>query len=109
MVKSLLKGMEGAFIPVKDVELSAKWYEEILGFTIIYIEKEAAVMRIADKSQTVICLVRTSNHQPMKFPENNFGVGEYYHFIPNDIVETYKYLLEKNVKVSAIEDDVSTY
>jgi hypothetical protein len=32
MAKPLLKGMEGVFIPVKDPELSAKWYEEILGF-----------------------------------------------------------------------------
>ena len=108
MVKSLLKGMEGVFIPVKDVELSAKWYEEILGFTIIYIEKEAAVMRIAENAQTVVCLVRTPNHQPMKFPDNNFGVGKYYNFIPNDIEETHRYLAEKNVKVNAIEGEGST-
>jgi hypothetical protein len=43
------------------------------------------------KSQTVVCLIRTSNHQPMKFPENNFGVGKYYNFIPNDIEETNKF------------------
>ncbi|WP_431833411.1 VOC family protein [Cytobacillus oceanisediminis] len=32
MNKPLLKGVEGIFIPVKDPELSAKWYKEILGF-----------------------------------------------------------------------------
>ena len=107
MTKQLLKGMEGVFIPVKNPELSAKWYEEILGFKLVYIEEEAAVMKISEQSQTVVCLVKTIKHQPMKFPENNFGVGEYYHFIPNDIVETYKYLLEKNVKVSTIEGEGS--
>jgi glyoxylase I family protein len=108
MTKPLLKGMEGVFIPVKDPEFSAKWYEEILGFKPIYIEEQAAVMKIGEQSQTVVCLVRTTNHQPMKFPENNFGVGKYYNFIPNDIEETYNTLREKNVKVNSISGDGTT-
>jgi len=43
LTKPLLKGMEGVFIPKKDSELSANWYEDILGFILIYIEEEAAV------------------------------------------------------------------
>lgn len=102
MTKPLLKGMEGVFIPVKDPEISAKWYEEMLGFQLIYMEEEAAVMRIHEHSQTVVCLVRTLNHQAMQFPENDFGVGKYYNFVPEDIEETYKMLLEKNVQVNSI-------
>ena len=105
MTKPILIGMEGVFIPVKDAELSAKWYEEILGFKLIYIEKEAVVMKIGEQSQTVVCLVKTPNHQPMKFPDNNFGVGKYYNFIPHDIEETHKVLLEKNVKVNLISGE----
>ncbi|MEH7342528.1 VOC family protein [Bacillus sp. JJ1532] len=108
MTKPILIGMEGVFIPVKDPELSAKWYEEILGFKLIYIEKEAAVMKIGEQSQTVVCLVKTLNHKPMKFPDNNFGVGKYYNFIPHDIEETYKFLLEKNVKVNLISGEGTT-
>jgi glyoxylase I family protein len=108
MTKPLLKGMEGVFIPVKDPGFSAKWYEEILGFKPIYIEEEAAVMKIGEQSQTVVCLVRTKNHQPMKFPENNFGVEKYYNFIPIDIEETYNTLREKNVKVNSISGDGTT-
>mgnify|MGYP005606969351 FL=1 len=62
MAKPLFKGMEGVFIPVKDLKLSANWYEEILGFKLLYIEEEAAVMKIAEQSQTVVCLVKTLNH-----------------------------------------------
>ena len=102
MTKSLLKGLEGVFIPVKDPEISAKWYEEMLGFRLIYIEEEAAVMKIHEQAQTVVCLVRTLNHQPMGFPKNNFGVGKYYNFISEDIEETYRSLLVKNVKVKPI-------
>lgn len=75
MSQALLAGMEGVFIPVKNPKISAEWYEEKIGFKPIYIEDEAAVMKIEEGSQTVVCLMRTVNHQPMKFPENNFGEG----------------------------------
>jgi glyoxylase I family protein len=108
MTKPLLKGMEGVFIPVTDPNFSSKWYEEILGFKLLYIEEEAAVLKIAEQSQTVVCLVKTLNHHPMKFPENNFGVGKYYNFISQDIEETYKLLLERNVKVNPIGGEGTT-
>ncbi|ASN04784.1 VOC family protein [Virgibacillus necropolis] len=108
MSQPLLKGMEGVFIAVKDPEISADWYEEILGFKLTYSEKEAAVMKIAEASQTVVCLVRTVNHQPMKFPENNFGVGQYYNFIPKDLDETYRLLTERGVKVNPIGGEGTT-
>lgn len=37
MTQPLLMGMEGIFIPVSDPKLSAQWYEEKLGFKLIYI------------------------------------------------------------------------
>lgn len=69
MAQSLLKGMEGVFIPVKDPDASAKWYEEKLGCIPLFVAEEAVTMRISDESSTVICLVRVENHQPMTFPE----------------------------------------
>ena len=108
MTIPVFKGMEGVFIPVKDPAISAKWYEEVLGFKPIYIEEEAAVMQIEKQSQTVVCLVKTLNHKPMKFPENNFGVGKYYNFIPSDIEEAHKLLLVKGVKVNPIGGEGST-
>ncbi|MET4562313.1 VOC family protein [Lysinibacillus parviboronicapiens] len=104
----VLTGMEGVFIPIKDPQVSATWYEEKLGFTLLYIEAEAAVMKIADVTQTVVCLVRSKEHQPMKFPKNNFGVDKYYNFRSHNIEETYRHLVEKNVKVTAIDGDGTT-
>lgn len=43
MKQSLFKGVEAIFIPIKDPKLSSKWYEEILGFKLQYIEEGAAV------------------------------------------------------------------
>lgn len=108
MTKPLLKGVEGIFIPVKNPEVAARWYEEVLGFSLLYKDEEAAVMKIAESSQTVVCLVKTVNHESMKFPKNGFGVGKYYNFIPADIEETYNYLLEKKVRVDLIEGEGQT-
>jgi len=102
MARPLLKGMEGVFIPVKDPEIAAKWYGEKLGFTVLYMEEEAAVMQISEESQTVVCLVRTENHQPMKFPRNQFDVGKYYNFIPQNFDDTYRMLVENGVEVGPV-------
>ena len=40
----------------------------------------------------------------MKVPNNNFGVGKYYNFIPQSIEE----LLEQNVKVTPIDEKANT-
>lgn len=108
MKKPLLKGMEGVFIPVSDPSQSSKWYEDILGFKLLYIEEEAAVMKISNESQTVVCLVKCSDHQPMHFPENHFGVGKYYNFIPENFEETHRVLLEHGVEVGPIGGEGST-
>lgn len=65
-------------------------------------------MRIEEQSQTVVCLVKTQNHQPMKFPKNNFEVGKYYNFIPNDIEKTHKFFLEKEEKVNPMDGEGTT-
>lgn len=107
-IQSLFKGMEGVFVPVKNPEVSAKWYEEILGFTLVYQEDEAAVLRISEESPTVVCVVRAENHQPMQFPANGFGVGKYYNFIPKDFEQVYERLIEKGVEVNQIDGEGNT-
>lgn len=62
-------------------------------------------MKISYVSQTVVCLVRTIDHQPMKFLENNFGIGKYYNFISKNIEETHNLLHERYVRVNGIGGD----
>jgi glyoxylase I family protein len=108
MSKPKLKGVEAIFIPIKDPELSAAWYEEKRGFTLLYIEEGAAVMKIDEKSQTVVCLVKAKNHTPLNFPDNYFGVGKYFNFISQNIEETYQSLIEKKVRVNEIDGEGQT-
>lgn len=105
MNKSLLKGIEGIFIPVKDPEASARWYEAVLGLQLSYIEEAAAVMKISGDSPTVVCLVRVDDHIPMRFPSNSFGVGKYVNFIPEDIDKLYEELKDKGIAVNILERD----
>jgi len=44
----------------------------------------------------------------MEFPKNNFGVEKYYNYIPQNIEETYKFLLKQNVKVNPIDGEGNT-
>ncbi|MEO4052059.1 VOC family protein [Solibacillus sp. CAU 1738] len=108
MIKPLLDGVEAIFIPIKDPHISAKWYEEKLGFTLLYIEENAAVMKINEHSQTVVTLVKTENHLPIIFPGNPFGVGKYFNFLSQNIADTYKNLLENGVKVNEIGGEGDT-
>lgn len=108
MSKPILKGVEAIFIPIKSPELAAKWYEEKLGFSLLYLEEGAAVMRIDAESQTVVCLVKAKNHIPLNFPDNYFGVGKFFNFITHDIEETYRSLIEKNVKVNELDGEGET-
>jgi glyoxylase I family protein len=109
VTEPLFKGMEGVFIPVENPAASMKWYEDILGFKHIYCEDDAAVMRIGVESQTVICLVKTKDHQAMRFPDNSFGVGKYYNFIPaKPIEDVHAYLQSMNIRVERIDGDGDT-
>ncbi|MBG9692445.1 hypothetical protein ABD91_16595 [Lysinibacillus sphaericus] len=101
-MRSLLNGVEAIFIPIKDSQLSVKWYEEKLGFKLLNIEEDAAVMKIGEQSVTVVCLVKTENHQPLHFPDNHFGVGKYFNFLSSTIEDTYQSLVEQQVKVNPI-------
>ncbi|QPA57140.1 VOC family protein [Lysinibacillus sphaericus] len=101
-MRSLLNGVEAIFIPIKDPQLSVKWYEEKLGFKLLNIEEDAAVMKIGEQSVTVVCLVKTENHQPLRFPDNHFGEGKYFNFLSSTIEDTYQSLVEQQVKVNPI-------
>jgi len=99
---ALLSGVEGLFIPVSDPGSSAKWYQEILGCSIVMEEPGATVIRLSDHSPTVLCLVRTDAKVPVAFPENGFGVDKFMNFLTEDIEELHKALTEQGVRVGDI-------
>jgi catechol-2,3-dioxygenase len=104
MGNRLIEGVDGVFIPVQDLEKSVKWYQEVLELELLYREEEAAVLKVSDQSP-VICLVRVTNHQPVKFPENNWDVSLFYNFKTYDIERTYKLLKERGVDISGIAEE----
>ncbi|MFJ7700321.1 VOC family protein [Lysinibacillus fusiformis] len=107
-MQPLLHGVEAIFIPIKDPQLSAKWYEEKLGFKLLYIEEDAAVMKMAEQSVTVVCLVKTEYHRPIHFPDNHFGVGKYFNFLSSAIEDTYQSLVGQQVNVNPMGGEGQT-
>ena len=65
-------------------------------------------MKLSEEAQTVITLVRTPDHKPMEFPDNEFGVGKYYNFTPSDIDEAYDLLKSRGVEVNSIGGEGNT-
>ncbi|SFJ24604.1 Glyoxalase-like domain-containing protein [Halobacillus dabanensis] len=92
------------YVPVLDVDFSAAWYEEKLGASVNYKDKEKAIVDLANVS---VFLVKANRNQSANFKDNQgnecfsatFEVdGE------EELVALHKDLREKEVKTGAIED-----
>lgn len=108
MSQSLLRGVEGLFIPVSDPQASAHWYASKLGCEPLFDEAEAAVLRLGNGSGTVVCLVKTSMALPVDFPENGFGVGKFVNFAVDDLDAVHALLVDRGVEVGPIGAEGST-
>lgn len=92
------------YLPVKEVEVAARWYEEKLGAEISYIDHAKAILNFADQS---FFLVKSSPSESANFLDSNgdvrFSVGfevdglEVLHQIYADFIR-------KQVQVGIIED-----
>lgn len=99
---TLLRGVEGLFIPVSDPQASAQWYASNLGCEPLFDEEEAAVVRLGNGSRTVLCLVKTQMPLPVEFPQNCFGVGKFVNFEVDDLDRVHALLVDRGVEVGAI-------
>jgi lactoylglutathione lyase len=99
MSKQLFDGA-GIFVPVKDLERSARWYTDNLGFEINHWdESEAVVLKMGD-GYIVFCLVKCDEFETVQFPKNNYAVDVYFNFHTVDVDGLHKKLTESEVKVT---------
>jgi predicted enzyme related to lactoylglutathione lyase len=61
-------------IAVKDVEASAKWYEEIFGFKNAHCEKDFAVL-VSENDDIILCLHKWGEHQHPSLTDQNIFAG----------------------------------
>lgn len=91
-------------IPVKNIESSIKWFQEVLGLKFIWHSKEESLAQLNLPSGQMIFLVQTSDETSA-----NFTVDGKQHnvigFQTHNIEELYNHLTQHNVKVNHIVDD----
>lgn len=92
----LFKRIDTVFLKVKDFEGAIKWYSEVLGFSIRWVQDEGGYAAL-DIGETPLTLVRT-NKEFKPVEEANFNF-----FVP-DLNDAYKHLKSYDVEVSEIED-----
>lgn len=61
-------------IAVKDVEASAKWYEQIFGFKNAHGGKDFAVL-VSENDEIILCLHKWGEHQHPSLTDQNIIAG----------------------------------
>lgn len=107
-MKSVIKEIGSIFIPVKDLEKSIKWYEDVLDFKLTVNWGLGATLKIHNNT-TVLGLIQVSEKQPVEFMNKENSKTSYYNFLTEDIQYSYKSLKQNNVKVYEIQDHGDFY
>jgi catechol-2,3-dioxygenase len=90
-------------IPVKDLELSANWYRDILGLQLLSLNEELAILKI-NEGPSLLILVPTRDETYAHFTidqEQAFSIA----FTSPDIPGFHQHLTDHQVKVDNIQHD----
>ncbi|PAD76468.1 VOC family protein [Paenibacillus campinasensis] len=91
-------------IPVRHIEKSAAWFQEVLGLKLAWHMPEEALAQLNLPSGQMLFLVETADDTQANFTKN----GETHNVIgfqTRDIEKLYTHLKEHNVTVESIVDD----
>ncbi|WP_028782410.1 VOC family protein [Thalassobacillus devorans] len=104
MLKSFLEQVHYIRIPVRDLDLSAKWYSEILGLTLLSITEDPfAIIKVHD-GPFLLILVPTKDDTYAHFKmdeEPAFIIG----FTSPELAEFHQHLMDNDVKVDDIKEE----
>jgi uncharacterized glyoxalase superfamily protein PhnB len=92
-------------IAVKDVEASAKWYQQVFGFKRLHGEQGSFAVLVSTNDEIVLCLHEwgQDHHPSMTDPNNTPGNGLILYFRTDDMEDTRKNLKETG---SMVEEDI---
>lgn len=90
-------------IPVKDLEQSAQWYRDVLGFQLLNNTEERAILKV-NEGPFLLILVPTKDETFAHFTIDNepeFSIG----FTSPELAKFHQHLTEQQVKVEEIKED----
>ncbi|TFE03550.1 VOC family protein [Jeotgalibacillus sp. R-1-5s-1] len=103
MSKSFIDQVHYIRIPVKDLEWSAQWYEDILGFQLLNITGERAVLKV-NEGPFLVILIPSGDETFAHFTIDNrqeFIIG----FTSPELFQFHQHLLDHQVKTDDIKED----
>lgn len=104
MSKSFIEQVHYIRIPVKDLEQSAKWYRDVLGFQLLSITDDPFAIIKVNEGPFLLILVPTVDDTFAHFTVNNesaFRIG----FTSPELSEFHQHLINNQVKVEDIQED----
>ncbi|MCI1590229.1 VOC family protein [Heyndrickxia oleronia] len=104
MKKTFIEQVHYIRIPVRDLDQSAKWYEEVLGLQLLTITDDPfAIIKVNDGPFLVI-LVPIDDETYAHFTVNGepaFSIG----FTSPELIKFHQHLIDNGVKVEDIKED----
>jgi catechol 2,3-dioxygenase-like lactoylglutathione lyase family enzyme len=103
MIKSFIDQVHYIRIPVKDLELSAQWYRDILGLLLLNNTDEFAILKV-NEGPFLLILVPTQDETFVHFTignEQEFSIG----FTSPELPKFHQHLIDNHVKVENINED----
>ncbi len=103
MSKSFIDQVHYIRIPVKDLNLSAQWYRDVLGLQLLNNTEDRAILKVNEGSFLLI-LVPTKDETFAHFTidnEQEFSIG----FTSPELPEFHQHLIDHQVKVDEIQED----
>lgn len=104
MSKSFIEQVHYIRIPVKDLEQSAQWYRDVLGFQLLSITDDPFAIIKVNEGPILLILVPTVDGTFAHFTVNNesaFSIG----FTSPELSEFHQHLINNQVKVEDIQED----
>ena len=104
MDKSFINQVHYIRIPVKDLEESAQWYRDVLGFHLLNITDDPMAIFKINESAFLLILVPTDDETFAHFTiknEQEFSIG----FTSRELSKFHQHLIDNKVKVDDIKED----
>ncbi|PFA69722.1 lactoylglutathione lyase [Bacillus sp. AFS015802] len=103
MSKSFIEQVHYIRIPVKDLELSAQWYKDVLGLQLVNLNDELAVFKV-NEGPFLLILIPTADETYAHFTienEQEFSIA----FTSSELSKFHQHLMDHQVKVDDIKED----
>ncbi|MFB1083070.1 VOC family protein [Jeotgalibacillus sp. JSM ZJ347] len=104
MSKSFIQHLHYIRIPVRDLDQSVRWYQNVLGLELVTITEDPFAIFKIDEGPFLITLVPTENETFIHFTINNdaaFSLG----FAVPELEAFHQHLVDHDVQVEDIHED----